>query len=135
MELTVQDEDHKTVYGGWACTEWHHIHDNWSEDDNGVASFSIYDPDDKWDEKCVYTCQRDEEGVFFSGEIELDEPFDPKRLCLMTVNLNELEMVSKVVYYPQLDNEGDPVGDYIEIQDEGDHTSGVSGATHELMLL
>jgi hypothetical protein len=135
MELSVTNEDCETVYDGGPYSGSEHIHDNWSEHDNGVVSFSIYDPDNEYLDKCIYTCQRDEDGVFFSGEIELDEPFDPKKLCLMTINLNELDMITKVVYYPQLDEDGDPVGDYIEIENEAEGETDVNGATHELRML
>lgn len=136
MELHIYGEDFETIY---YAVDQHgdnlHQHDNWTLDEQGEVSFSIYDPGSKWEGKCVYSCQRDEYGVFFSGEFELDEPFDPKKLCLMTVNLNELDMISKVVYYLQLDVDGNPVGEGIEIQDEGDHETDINGATHELMLL
>ena len=133
MELEVTDEDSETVYEGGEFRDNKHMTEN---DDDDEDIFSIYDPDRKYEGKCFYTCQRDENGVFFSGEIELDEPFDPEKLCLLTVRLNELDFISRVLYYPQgLDEDGFPIGDPIEIQDEGDHESEINGATHELMEL
>lgn len=135
MELRVDNEEYETVYSADGYSLAEHIHDNWTCDENGEVSFSIYDPGSEWEGKCVYSCQRDEYGPFFSSEIELDEPFDPRKLCLMTINLNELDMISKVVYYPELDADGNPVCEGIEIKDDGDHETDINGATHELKML
>jgi hypothetical protein len=138
MELEVDDENFKTVYSDSDEVLYMTEHE-YDVDENGVVNFSIYDPSDPYDNyrgKYFYSCQRHEDGVFFSGTIELDEPFDPNKLCLITVNLNESEMVSKVIYYPQGPNEdGYPVGEGIEIKDVGDHETEINGATHELRML
>lgn len=140
MELVVWDKtdgECEDVYRGGPYQENRHTSDNWTCDDLGEESFSIYDPGSKWEGKYVYSCQRDENGMFFSCEFELDEPFDPRKLCLMTVNLNELDMISKVVYFNKLDEEGEPDYDsgYVELEDVGDHETEINGATHELRQL
>lgn len=110
--VVVEDEDGEVIYE--ACVS--------SDDDNGHGyvddykgvNFSIYDPDGKWNEKAVFTAMRYEDGVFFEGEIEIDEPFDPKNLGLEYCNYNERNMVTKVLYYKSEDE--DPIvveGDFV----------------------
>lgn len=89
--------------------------------------FSIYDAGDDWEGEVVYTCQRQETGTFFTADLELDEPFDPNKLVVQWVNLNEQMYIGGVVY--ELD--GDK---FIQIEGEFGG-SDIDGATHELRQL
>ncbi len=92
--------------------------------------FSIYDASDNWSGKCIYTCQRDEDGTFFNATLELDEPFDKDNLLVMTVNFNERSFIAGLIYSPY----GPEDERFIDIEWEGGDTE-INGATHELRLL
>lgn len=129
-EVSVWDEDIKsTIYeapiNGAIEGPSHEIGDN--EDD--APGFSVYDPGDKWKGQIAYTCMRHEDGIFFDGVLEVDEPFDPSKLMLCTSNYNERDMVTKVMYFPDgFDEDG------IEVEGKFGG-SDINDTQHELRIM
>jgi hypothetical protein len=90
--VEISDENNETVAkfdsnmideeGGWrdGSGEEEYIHNNVTED------------------HAVFFGVSNEKGTFFEGEIELTQPFDIKKLCIITSDIDGAEIISGVMY-------------------------------------
>lgn len=88
--IGVVDEDGNEIFDerlGWGLEE-HGV--NIDSDENFASNF---------DGVNHYFCfQSTEKGTFFSGDIHLTEPFDPKKLLITTIDFEGWELVANVQY-------------------------------------